>query len=1706
MSTMSTDIENNIERRDIFLLIADTEFDLNQIKGKDGYTSMHWTRDLIDSQREFDQTELLQTCLYLMEALLNAKFEEAKNSLTCDETELEDKPSSPQIREDINSLCAKLEKYAACINTRYKYENLAEFSRTNKSLMLYINKHLDEQGILRNSLWGMYNSEDKLCINDAEYNPPKLERISCDEPIKKCFYFNQECAAQMLLKRIEFILGKYHNKKLADFDDFDFMIYTARSNMLEKQTINRLCAESAECFPQDAYSDLIQLEEMARKRVRKYVYTNTIKQELESMKSDAERHKKKLILVVADEAHWGISGQTNLGVSANNALVNAWNDQFSNVIVLLVTATPWNLLTQNSRIPEVSVVEKQKTGELIEVKRNGNRLVDITSGLEVTNEVGAEKELHILKWTESCEDSFKRGLIIVFRVPQKERDPEIWLTVREEKKRFILAGTFDKSQATPFFVKMSNNVISVTTHHEDVSKAKILIITKRNQEFSVEFVLKDLVNVKDKNLCFKYKLLMDFGEDIIELQPCHENMQNYQLKYDYNKQRVSIGKRPAENEIDVLVYHSWEYSFIVDYKHELNSTEPGEQYMSLNFLYNTMRNKDPQTQLIRDDERFQRMTKCLESSGFKLDDILAAEYSYYITIVNLIRQTFAERRNLDEFLNYNENILERYFSSRDKKIHIFQEKLTRSEQSDDTFRSISHSVFVKVVEYLQDESWENLLYAVKSLSKYQTDKNTIYDLIIDSLVAFFIHAKNDMTDMKKKVSSMKELLSNHMTQLRHQFSSRNEWKKQLLLTNHSETFKIINDLITDDRTRIDMKGKMKIIRVNDKATGNRFYASLSLARQLENDDKRYYFFEIIRYFEKLKLYDKTNMNKSCKRIWQELQRKQCNSLVDEKTREKCSCNCYVNDEESITCKQCKHDHNKIEQFADLNNLPCIVIVIEKARIGETFPESLNCMDLRLRHQSSKPKLTSLMQELGRLCRYQEKRNYSDMPYVLVGPKVKSSLREYLRESAVFYSSFKKGNVDMYIRPVEEKKVCLNKAGGKSRRASHQPNNKNYDSGNEKQHSNRLLLQAEPQIGKTGVYLKLISLLRTNIIRTGRPCSQIQILEDIYNNESYDEIENCENWVPDRNFPYWKDMRNEKTPLRTNVTQLKHCTVFGDYEYQTTPSVFKANTDMISNKLNRAMETRALQVFSASNQVGFEAFSHTEHSQCLECKSDAPVKQYNFRMVSVESQIKIFVPSIKRYKPLIDTLNRGFAVFEDTVRSDSNLETWIFSPSYNRATDATINYYHTMVTENKKTQYVQILVVRPDDFNRYATLWQSTHAIIELPVCLPDCDVDMYSGGVGFARRFIQLFAEQLNLKKVFMLDDNIHLISRCIPEVITAKFSLDMKLDQSVEIQNIPFFDALKRLENLFNCEKRPMSANFENYMLDDLDSDCIANKDVHTYTGPKGSYGITGIVQYNSGSSTFRSEFRKAHVHSLVLVNIAALKERSILYKPWQVYEDLNINNDCDEKKLTVCKFNRLMFCKKSLKPWMPTVYIWSEKDIIRKDQRYNTMRERSSKIILQWLKMHAPPKRFEIRFVEGNNLKQIKFKDSKLESQQNMNGIKPIILQELESFLLGFVSTRLGKSHVVALIGRKVSNRAREKIHEYFSATKGIGGFFTHIIIIATAVCLKLNLTTLGNIRRHLVEPVFEENSKLVVLTSHSIANNTVPFVVVCVEGKSK
>ena len=109
----------------------------------------------------------------------------------------------------------------------------------------------------------------------------------------------------------------------------------------------------------------------------------------------------------------------------------------------------------------------------------------------------------------------------------------------------------------------------------------------------------------------------------------------------------------------------------------------------------------------------------------------------------------------------------------------------------------------------------------------------------------------------------------------------------------------------------------------------------------------------------------------------------------------------------LKCVNCQHVHKQITQYEDLEDLACILILVDKGRMGDTFPHSFSCLDIRLSFDSSKEFgkgspifLSSLIQELGRMCRYSALKsdNHSNVPYALVGRQLFKKLKESLKRS------------------------------------------------------------------------------------------------------------------------------------------------------------------------------------------------------------------------------------------------------------------------------------------------------------------------------------------------------------------------------------------------------------------------------------------------------------------------------------------------------------------------------------------------------------------------------------------------------------------------------------------------------------------------------------------------------------------------------------
>ena len=325
-----------------------------------------------------------------------------------------------------------------------------------------------------------------------------------------------------------------------------------------------------------------------------------------------------------------------------------------------------------------------------------------------------------------------------------------------------------------------------------------------------------------------------------------------------------------------------------------------------------------------------------------------------------------------------------------------------------------------------------------------------------------------------------------------------------------ETNCIVTDLLSQDAVR------MQVLRVDDTSVGQSVLSFLGAVRRQFGLESR---FELLGDFKDL------NIKKEMDKKWFEsLQRtsmglpKACQHRVGA-NRKPCEkgpggkpCEEYqppVNAKKSKQCANCGHAHVNICSYGDLGNRSLLLVLVAKGRLGDTFPHTFHCLDMRARYRTDPPSsmMSTLVQELGRLCRYSKEGPGQDMPYALISEKLYSDVipPTGYTGSRLTWLLLKHGNrLDTHItleHPGEWQQRApqcqsIDELTGLMRQCCKARDDQDsavpdedgassgsrvicYDAGNrqkpeeQRYHKRRLLLFAEPQIGKTGSFLGLI---------------------------------------------------------------------------------------------------------------------------------------------------------------------------------------------------------------------------------------------------------------------------------------------------------------------------------------------------------------------------------------------------------------------------------------------------------------------------------------------------------------------------------------------------------------------------------------------------------------------------------------------------------
>ena len=95
-----------------------------------------------------------------------------------------------------------------------------------------------------------------------------------------------------------------------------------------------------------------------------------------------------------------------------------------------------------------------------------------------------------------------------------------------------------------------------------------------------------------------------------------------------------------------------------------------------------------------------------------------------------------------------------------------------------------------------------------------------------------------------------------------------------------------------------------------------------------------------------------------------------------------------------------------KMFADLGHLPCLLIIVDQGKMGDTFPQNLIAWDLRARYDSNSFSRTTFIQDAGRVFgwRYRKDASAPRLPRLLLGEKA------YLRFANNDWKHFLDGNL------------------------------------------------------------------------------------------------------------------------------------------------------------------------------------------------------------------------------------------------------------------------------------------------------------------------------------------------------------------------------------------------------------------------------------------------------------------------------------------------------------------------------------------------------------------------------------------------------------------------------------------------------------------------------------------------------------------------
>ncbi|KNC80369.1 hypothetical protein SARC_07269 [Sphaeroforma arctica JP610] len=236
-----------------------------------------------------------------------------------------------------------------------------------------------------------------------------------------------------------------------------------------------------------------------------------------------------------------------------------------------------------------------------------------------------------------------------------------------------------------------------------------------------------------------------------------------------------------------------------------------------------------------------------------------------------------------------------------------------------------------------------------------------------------------------------------------------------------------------------------------------------------------------------------------------------------------------------------------------------------------------------------------------------------------------------------------------------------------------------------------------------------------------------------------------------------------------------------------------------------------------------------------------------------------------------------------------------------------------------TTRLQVLVVQQRENSAYGKFWQylpsgwmvlvmpakldlkglpAQHPLLQAGAHTPNAS----TGGVGYARLFIQLFAYAIGAHRVWMIDDNVTVIRKNTLDEKDGRWSWGTKsnsvrLSSYMEVAERVFRegDAVDKSEVGPECTQKYIS---------DGDVQFGVPETVRELCGASEEYGLIGMMRSGWEMTPKHLFSIRPTAYKVVLLNVQVTVERMLLYPPKGIWEDVDFNMLLLDNNLHVCKF----------------------------------------------------------------------------------------------------------------------------------------------------------------------------------------------------------